>query len=167
MKRVACIGQAPPRTDPERPFGRTKLYEWLERARVADSDISQFFIFGALVNFFPGSAKHGGHMAPTAEEIVAGREQLARLLIDFQPDVVVPIGKLSIQHALCLEDVDLQEVIGKRFVLDPYGILGTSIPVIPLPHPSGASAWYYKAANKPLLIEALRLLNEELYTEIS
>jgi uracil-DNA glycosylase len=160
MHRTLFIGQAPPLRTYERPFGGSKLYVWLESVGLGLDFVDQYASFGALVDFFPGS-KHGSHVAPSPEQILAGREQLQKLLVEFQPGIVVPIGKLSIQEALGRE-VNLEQVIGERFEADPYGLLGKVIPIIPLPHPSGASRWIWQGNHGELVKRALGALEREV-----
>jgi hypothetical protein len=53
--------------------------------------------------------------------------------------------------------MDLTDAIGRRFERD-------GVPVIPLPHPSGASSWPNVPANRKRLELALRLVEEGLTT---
>lgn len=123
--------------------------------------IRENFLYSALVDYFPGSHK-GGHLVPTEEEILKERSRLARTILDFNPEILVTVGKLSVSYALQKDIKLLSEVIGKRFNIDPYGLLGKEIVVIPLPHPSGASTWRHKKENKILLERALKLLKDLL-----
>jgi uracil-DNA glycosylase len=157
MKRVYFIGQAPPRTDPSRPFGRSKLYGWLESIGIGLDLVDSYFSFGALVGHFPGS-KNGSHKLPTPAEIKDYLPEFKEKLLEVNPDIVIPVGKLSICYCLGREQIKLEEEIGKIYQIDPYAMLGRKITVIPFPHPSGASSWYYKEANKPKLAKALQLL---------
>ena len=161
MKTVYFIGQAPPRTDPVRPFGRSKLYVWLESIGIGLDFVDRYFHFGALIGHFPGS-KHGSHKLPTPAEIKKYEPVFKRELERVNPDIVVPVGKLSIGYCLNRDTIRLEEEIGKIYQVDPYQKLGHNISVIPFPHPSGASSWYYKAENKPRLAKALQHLKTEL-----
>jgi uracil-DNA glycosylase len=161
MKKVALIGQAPPKVDPERPFGRTKLYPWLNSVGIDFDIIDKYFIFSAVIDYFPGLNKNKGHAVPTPDQIRESRPRLKKLLLDFNPDIVVPIGKLSISECLG-EEVVLEDVIGKEFLNDPYNVFGIKKIIIPLPHPSGASTWIYQKENSKLLNEALNLLKKQI-----
>lgn len=154
MKRILFVGQAPPRTDPSRPFGRTKLYSWLHSIGITDEFIYANCEFGALIDFFPGISKSGGHLVPTPEQIQESRPRLRDLFNKFKPDLVVPIGKLSIENCLQVPAALLTDVIGQEFKVNPYGLY-REVPVIPLPHPSGASSWVYQPGNSELLTKAL------------
>jgi uracil-DNA glycosylase len=167
MKRIYCVGQAPPRTDPERPFGRSKLYGWFAQAGLTDFTLYTardvwdaiyvakyngeeiLLAFDALYDKFPGGARSGGHLAPSVEQIATYLPTLKKKMAEFKPDLILAIGKLSIQHFTGVEK--LEEAVGKQF--------GN---VIALPHPSGASSWVYMEKNKVLLERAILLLKEHL-----
>jgi uracil-DNA glycosylase len=161
MQRTLFVGQALPRTDPGRPFGRTHLYRWFDSVGISEEVIAQFFYFTALANYFPGSAGRS-HRVPSPEEIVSERPRLIKEINEVQPEIIIPVGKLSIQEFLGIENVKLDQVIGNKFQRDPLNTLGHEIPIIPFPHPSGASSWYYQPENQQLLKNALQLLRLEL-----
>lgn len=75
MKKVYVLGQAMPRSEPSRPFGRTYLYKWLAEAGITETQIEQGFAFGALVGYFPGS-RNGSHLVPTPAQISEERPAL-------------------------------------------------------------------------------------------
>lgn len=162
MKRVLFIGQAPPQNIQDRPFGRTRLYKWFEEAGIPEAN-QKFFYFGALVTIFPGKNTSGsGDRAPNPEEIEAGREQLKALIKKVKPDIIVSVGILSARLALQDLDLKLEKVIGKKFLIDAYGLVGKKMGVIPIPHPSGASRWVWQGNNRTLVAKALRLIAKEL-----
>lgn len=99
---------------------------------------------------------------PTEVEIKKERPRLRKMILDFKPDIIVAVGKLSASYCLGLKIDKLDEIIGKEFVADPYKMLGKEIKIIPLPHPSGASIWRHKKENKLLLQKALDLLKKDL-----
>jgi uracil-DNA glycosylase len=78
------------------------------------------------------------------------REHELRLL---RPDLIVTVGGLALRSLL--GPSDLTACIGRR--LEHAGV-----PVIPLPHPSGASGWLNTAQNRTRLAHALALLHESL-----
>ena len=82
---------------------------------------------------------------------------------DFNPQLVVPVGKLSICYCLDMQFSQLNSVIGNMYKLDPYNLLEKELSIIPLPHPSGASIWKHNEKNRELLVEALNLLKRELF----
>ncbi len=187
MKKILLIGQAPPLKPIDLPFGRSQLYKWFETIGLTYKKEKDFEIqhnqeglfiykgkpmarvkFGALIDYFPGLNKAKGHLAPTPKQILESRPSLERLLKSFDPDIVVPIGKLSMQECLSWirqahhDNFKLEKIIGQKLGVDPYGLLSKKITVIPLPHPSGASTWIYQKENKALLSRALTLLKNEL-----
>jgi len=162
MKGFAFIGQAMPKPPyPDRPFGRTKLYSWFESIGVSEEYIKKYFSFSAVVSYFPGS-KHGSHIVPSDKEIAAERPVLKVFLNKVKPDVIIPVGKLAINECLQQKIISLEEVVGKEYFADPFGLMGIKKIIIPLPHPSGASTWFYQKNNKELLGKALLLLKSEL-----
>ena len=84
-------------------------------------------------------------------------------ITNFSPEIVVPIGKLSLSYCLNREVNLLEDFIGKSYLVNPYQALNKKLIVIPLPHPSGASTWRHKKENKKLLKLALAKLKQELY----
>ncbi len=160
MKKVIFIGQAMPRFKRD-PHDWPTLNAWLTTLGISPAEINQNFLYSALVNYFPG-AKNGSHLVPTAIEIEKERSRLHKTIRNFNPQIVVPIGKLSISYCLNQTFTNLNETVGKIYKVDPYQALGTKINVIPLPHPSGASTWRHKSENKLLLNRALGLLREVL-----
>ena len=65
------------------------------------------------------------------------------------PPLLIPVGGLAI--AAQLGPARLADVVGRRFELDGRVL-------IPLPHPSGASAWTNAAANRALIAQAVGLI---------
>jgi uracil-DNA glycosylase len=161
MKRVTVIGQAPPKTQSEQPFGRTRLYSWLSSVGMEKNEILDHFSFTALVSIFPGSNGRS-HKAPNEKQIAADRPQLLAFLTEAHPEVIVPVGTLAIRECLCKQDLSLVDTVGHVFVQDPFGAFGQALPIIPLPHPSGASPWMHQSQNRQLLDSALRVLAREL-----
>ncbi len=156
------IGQAPPKTEAERPFGRTKLYKWFAEAGFDDVAMAQHFDYGALVDVFPGSGSKG-HLQPTVEDIRAFQPSLITQIRQQKYRVIIPVGKMAIGYVLGRPDhVELRETVGQRFECDLFGQAGLASVVIPLPHPSGASTWAYQSDNAVLLQNALQLIGDEL-----
>jgi len=181
MKKILIVGQAPPKKTVEIPFGRSHLYKWLESRNIKyqktietepehnqegiflidDNPVAEVK-FAALINYFPGTNNAGGHLTPSRAEIETEQYILKQILENFNPNIVIPVGKLSIQECFIKEDIKLEEYIGKTFVIDPYNSFGKKVIVLPLPHPSGASTWYFNETNKKLLNKALVTLSELL-----
>lgn len=160
MKRVLFVGQAMPRVK-WTPYDWPSLNTWLYSLDITKNQIEENFLYSALVDYFPGS-KNGSHMVPTAAEIARERPRLIKTIKTFNPDIVVPIGKLSISQCLNLDFKLLTEILGKVYRVDPYFALGHDLDVIPLPHPSGASTWHHHPTHKKLLLQSLNLLKSHL-----
>ena len=162
MKRCMFIGQAMPRKKSSL-FDWPSLNSWLYSIELTNPQIEKYFFYSALVNYFPGSV-NGLHNIPTKEEIGKEQKRLASMIKIFNPEITVPVGRLSISYCLDQKTQPLKKVVGKIYTKDPYLALGREIPIIPLPHPSGASTWYNKPDNKKLLSRSLELLKNTLVT---
>jgi len=161
MKTAIFVGQAMPRAKSHLHDWPT-LNEWLYSIGFTDDKLRKYFFYSALVDYFPGS-KNGSHITPTKVEIEKERKRLIKTIKEFNPEVVVPIGRLSISYCLNQKVLPLNEVVGKIYYSDPYKSLGVNKTIIPLPHPSGASTWYNKSENKILLQKVLKLLKLHVY----
>ena len=163
MKRVIFIGQAMPRVKRD-PHDWPSLNSWLYSMGISDDQIRKNFLYSALVDYFPGS-NDVSHRIPTREEIEKERGRLSKTIKDFNPEVVVPVGRLSISYCLNSNVQPLSSHIGNTYLARPYLVLGKKLAVIPLPHPSGASTWYHKPRNKKLLLRALDHLKENVLND--
>lgn len=139
------------------PHDWPTLNAWLYSLGISLDQIRQNFLYSALVDYFPG-AKNGSHRVPTEAEIKREQIRLVKTIRNFSPQIVVPIGKLSISYCLNQTLLPLNKNIGKIFEVDPYQALGYKVKVLPLPHPSGASTWRHNPQNQKLLSKALTLL---------
>lgn len=165
MKKVLFVGQAMPAIK-RHPHHWPSLNVWLYSIGLTDIDIQENFKYTALVNYFPGYQEKGGHKVPTKEAISKESERLKNTIMDFDPEVLVTIGKLSLTYCLNQKINKLDNnYIGKSFKVNPYGMLSKEILVIPLPHPSGASTWIYKEGNKILLQKALTTLKNKIWKD--
>ena len=160
MKKAIFIGQAMPRSK-KNPHDWPSLNSWLYSINITDGQIKENFFYSALVDYFPG-AKNGSHRVPSEKEIINEKRRLKKTINNFGPDIVVPIGRLSISYCFQTEKLSLKDYIGKTFVSNPYGLLNRDILIIPFPHPSGASTWHRKPQNKKLVKKALKNLKENL-----
>jgi uracil-DNA glycosylase len=159
-QRALIVGQAPGITEPVRqlPFagaaGR-KLVGWLAPLGIADhEDMLERFAFAAVAKCYPGRVPGGrGDRAPDRGERERCRPWTDALVRLCDPAVVVPVGRLAIDD--WLGRAPLSEVIGERFERD--GRL-----IVPLPHPSGASAWTNDPANRALVTRAVAQLRDTL-----
>ncbi len=110
------------------------------------------FYCASVTRCYPGRNASGrGDRVPTPREqelCAFWRDWELRLI---RPALIVPVGSLAI--AALLGPQPLHACIGARFE-------STTAPLVPLPHPSGASAWPYQ--NRALLDRAVALIRDEL-----
>jgi uracil-DNA glycosylase len=155
-QRAYLYGQAPGIVEGEEGLpwrgraGQT-LRRWLE----FDEDVFyRTFYCASVTRCYPGRAASGrGDRTPTPQEqelCVFWRRWELELL---QPRLLVTVGGLALRSLL--GRVELTECIGERLELD-------GVPLIPLPHPSGASSWPNVPANRVRLDRALALVRSAL-----
>lgn len=162
MKRVVFVGQAMPKVK-ETAHHWPGLNSWLYSIDIKEEEIKNYFLYSALVDYFPGYHEKGGHKVPTKDEVENEKERLRKTITDFNPEILVTIGKLSLSYCLNQKIISLDKnYIGKSFKVNPYNLLNKEVLIIPLPHPSGASTWRYKEGNQTLLKKALTILKKEL-----
>jgi uracil-DNA glycosylase len=129
------------------------LRRWLE---LDEEAFYATFYCASVTRCYPGRAPSGrGDRTPTPRE-----QELCRFWREWElellrPALIVTVGGLALKQLLGRSD--LTDCVGRRFELD-----GT--PVVPLPHPSGASSWPYVPANRVKLDAALALVGDELAT---
>jgi uracil-DNA glycosylase len=155
-QRAYLLGQAPGKLEGEerRPWrgraGRT-LRRWLG---LGEEELYATFYCAAVTRCYPGKAPSGrGDRTPTPAErrlCAFWREWELRLL---GPELIVPVGGLAVRALL--GPLSLLACVGER-----YELAGT--PVVPLPHPSGASGWLNEAVNRSRLEQAVLLVRAEL-----
>jgi uracil-DNA glycosylase len=155
-QRAYLFGQAPGVVEGEErsPWrgraGRT-LRRWLE---LDEDEFYAIFYCASVTRCYPGRAPSGrGDRTPTPveQELCAfWRDWELELL---QPRLIVTVGGLALRRLLGLPS--LTPCVGERFEL-------TGTPVVPLPHPSGASGWLNDPANRIRLEAATALVREEL-----
>ncbi len=152
--RLMVIGQAPGKVEAHathKPFSGSagkRLFRWLRQAGWDEEDFRARFYMTSVTKCFPGPNKSGrGDRAPSRQEQRLCEEWLLAELTLVDPEVVVPVGKLAIERFFG-RGRRLDEIIGGR-----YQIEGRI--VIPLPHPSGASAWIQKREHQALIRRAL------------
>jgi len=130
--------------------GRT-LRRWLE---LEEEQFYATFYCASVTRCYPGRAASGrGDRTPTPRE-----QELCEFWRDselelLRPRLIVTVGGLALRRLLGLPS--LTPCVGERFEL-----AGT--PVIPLPHPSGASGWLNVPANRERLATATALVRLEL-----
>ena len=161
--RAMLVGQAPGKVESEGgvPFsgraGRT-LFGWLSRAGLDESNAREEIYIAAITRCFPGPHPSGrGDRVPSREEQAHCADWLEAELRIIRPKLLIPVGRLAIERFL--PPLPLDQLIGtKRSVVHAGG----QSTVIPLPHPSGASSWFYQNDNKTLLDRAIELIAVEL-----
>ena len=155
-QRAYMYGQAPGIVEgeerlPWRDRAGQTLRRWLQ---MDEGTFYGTFYCASVTRCYPGRAASGrGDRTPTPRE-----QDLCQFWRDWElellrPRLIVPVGALAIKRLLGRGD--MTDCIGCVFVRD-------GVPVIPLPHPSGASSWPNLPANKARLETALALVREEL-----
>jgi uracil-DNA glycosylase len=155
-QRAYMYGQAPGVVEGEQRLpwrgraGQT-LRRWLE---LDEEAFYTTFYCASVTRCYPGRAPSGrGDRTPTPQERELCRFWREWELELLQPDLIVTVGGLALKQLLGRPD--LTDCVGRRLELD-----GT--PVVPLPHPSGASSWPFVPANRVKLDAALALVRDEL-----
>jgi uracil-DNA glycosylase len=154
--RVMLIGQAPGATEAQTrlPFSGDagkRLFAWLAEAGFSEPAFRERHYMTSLTRCYPGKAPSGrGDRRASAQELALCREFLVRELELVDPRLVIPVGRPAIR-VLC----------GSRPLDEQIGSVqqdGAGRWIVPLPHPSGASAWLNSPANRAHLARALRHL---------
>jgi uracil-DNA glycosylase len=155
-QRAYMFGQAPGVIEGEERLpwrgraGQT-LRRWLE---LEEEAFYATFHCASVTRCYPGRAPSGrGDRTPAPRE-----QELCQFWRDWElellrPRLIVTVGGLALRRLLGL--TSLTHCVGARYELD-----GT--PVVPLPHPSGASGWLNDAANRARLDVGIALVHEEL-----
>ncbi len=161
--RAMLVGQAPGKVEADGgvPFagraGKT-LFGWLARAGLNEEDAREQIYISAVTRCFPGPHPSGrGDRVPSKIEQAQCSDWLESELRIIQPRLLIPVGRLAIERFL--PRLPLDQLIGTKHRVVHAG--GRSV-VIPLPHPSGASSWFYQNDNKKLLERAIQLIGTEL-----
>jgi len=150
------FGQAPGIVEGEERLpwrGRAgqKLRRWLELEEAA---FYSTFYCASVSRCYPGRMTSGrGDRAPTPNEQDLCEFWRDRELELLRPRLIVTVGGLALRRMLGL--TELTAAIGERFDRD-------GVPVVPLPHPSGASSWPHAPDNAARLERALALVRTEL-----
>ena len=127
------------------------LRRWLE---LDEDGFYSTFYCASVTRCYPGRAASGrGDRTPTPRE-----QELCEFWRDWElallrPQLIVTVGGLALRRLL--GRVELTPCVGERYELG-----GT--PVVPLPHPSGASGWLNAPANRERLESGLALVRAEL-----
>jgi uracil-DNA glycosylase len=155
-QRAYLFGQAPGVIEGEERLpwrgraGRT-LRRWLE---LEEEEFYATFYCASVTRCYPGRAASGrGDRTPTPREQELCQFWRDRELELLRPRLIVTVGGLALRRLLGLPS--LTPCVGER-----YELRGT--PVVPLPHPSGASGWLNVPANRERLETATALVRREL-----
>jgi uracil-DNA glycosylase len=155
-QRAYMFGQAPGIVEgaerlPWRGRAGQTLRRWLE---MDEETFYATFYCASVTRCYPGRPASGrGDRAPTPreQELCAFWHRWELELL--RPRLVVAVGGLAIR--VLLGPTSMTECIGERHERD-------GLTVIPLPHPSGASAWPNMPGNRARLERALALVRTEL-----
>jgi uracil-DNA glycosylase len=181
------IGQAPGVTEVEagRPFNASsgrRLFQWLGAAGWEEADFRERHYMTAVTKCFPGKSASGrGDRVPDKREQALCRSFLDQEVHYVQPRLIIPVGGLAIR-LLYPASAKLRQIIGTAAYLSPDALAkqeepfdlgpaekyGEFVPgkpsdgrwIVPLPHPSGASAWPNQADNRALIQQATTILAE-------
>lgn len=150
------FGQAPGVVEGvERRPWRGRAGQTLRRWVELDEDgFYATFYCASVTRCYPGRTASGRGdrtPAPREQELCAFWRDWELALL--RPRLIVTVGGLALRSLLGL--ADLTPCVGERFVLG-------GIPLVPLPHPSGASGWLNVPANRDRLGRALALVAGEL-----
>jgi uracil-DNA glycosylase len=184
---VMVIGQAPGVTEVAagRPFNASsgrRLFQWLSDAGWEEADFRGRHYMTAVTKCFPGKSASGrGDRVPSKEEQALCRSFLEQEVRFIAPRVIVPVGGLAIR-LFYAPSARLREIIGTGAYLSPALLAEQSDPfsldraellaefaldkradgrwVVPLPHPSGASAWPNQTENRALIDRATSMLGQ-------
>ncbi len=183
--RVMLIGQAPGATEvtARRPFNASsgrRLFLWLGAAGWDEATFRARHYMTAVTKCFPGKAANGrGDRAPSRQEQALCRPFLEQEATLLQPWLIIPVGSLAMQ--LFFSGARLEDVIGRGLFIPLSGEkhssplevhqgrlidrLQEATPaegryIIPLPHPSGASAWPNHPQNASRIEQAIALLRD-------
>lgn len=159
-QRAYVFGQAPGVVEGEerRPW-RGRAGKTLRRWLAMDEDtFYATFYCASVTRCYPGRPASGrGDRTPTPREqelCSFWREWEFRLL---RPRLVVPVGGLAIKRLLGVSG--LAGCVGRRYEIADAA---PGAVAVPLPHPSGASAWLNSSANRALVEQAVAVIHEEL-----
>jgi uracil-DNA glycosylase len=155
-QRAYMFGQAPGVVEgreglPWRGRAGRTLRRWLE---LDEDAFYRTFYCASVTRCYPGRAPSGrGDRTPTAAEQELCEHWRDRELELLRPALIVPVGGLAIRRMLGRSG--LADCVGRRFERDGAA-------VVPLPHPSGASAWLNDRANRALVARAVEGIRAEL-----
>ena len=154
--RIFIVGQAPGAREAElgKPFcgpSGQRLFAWLGKAGFSENEVRAHAYISALTRCYPGRAASGrGDRVPTREELGWCRVHLDAELARVKPELILPVGRLAVR-VFC-GGAPLDALVG-TLQRDADGRW-----ILPLPHPSGASAWLNRNDHAAHLDRAIRHL---------
>jgi len=160
--RMMIVGQAPGVTEIQvlRPFNASsgrRLFQWLKAAGFDEAEFRAGQYISSVTKCYPGTMPNGrGDRRPSRQEQQLCRPYLDRSLAIIQPEVIILVGGLAIETLL--GKYRLEHIIGHAFERPAPWDAAKTVRYVPLPHPSGASAWTNSAQNQKLIKKAIRQL---------
>ena len=162
--RIMIVGQAPGVTEVValRPFNASagrRLFQWLSQAGFDETEFRATQYITSVTKCYPGKMADGrGDRRPSKDELALCRPYLDQTLALVQPEVIILVGSLAIETLLGKYKLDA--IIGQTFKRPAPWDAGRSVIFLPLPHPSGASAWTNALENQVLIQKAIRALKK-------
>ncbi|MFB5649206.1 uracil-DNA glycosylase family protein [Leptospira wolffii] len=159
--KIMSIGQAPGIHEERygRPFAYTAgktLFKWFSSIGIEEEVYRSIVNMSAVCRCFPGKAKSGDRKPDPSE--VENCSRYLRFEVEFnRPELVIPIGKLAIDQLVEDKKYKLDDVIGRKFKKNYYGV---ELDWIPLPHPSGLNVWNHSPQAKVLIAKSLDLIRK-------
>ena len=159
VSKVLLVGQAPGSREGElkKPFAWTAgqmLFKWFGLLNVAEETFRGRAYMAAVCRCFPGKKPGAsGDRVPDPDEVRNCSSWLDAEFAINRPQLVLPVGKLAIAEFMPVQKLDA--VVGRVHRGSRNGV---DFDFIPLPHPSGASAWQHVEPGKTLLRKALQLI---------
>lgn len=160
VSAIYAIGQAPGPHEARkgRPFAHTagkRMFDWFATIGVDEASYRERVYMAAVARCFPGPGRGKGDRLPSREEIERCRPFVVREIELLRPELVIAIGRLAIAEVLGAPFAKLEDVVGGVHRASFHGL---EVGVVPLPHPSGLSAWPKIEPGKTLLTRALSQL---------
>lgn len=160
--RNMVIGQAPAHAAhlAERPWqgpsGRL-MRQWFARAGFEPERFYDDWYFTSITKCFPGKAASGnGDRAPSGAERALCRSHLDAELALVRPPLIVTMGRLAAEAVVPgARALSLKDLVG---TVRPVDLAHGTVPVVPLPHPSGVGRWLNDPANRALVDRAMDAL---------
>ena len=162
--RIMIVGQAPGVTEVValRPFNASagkRLFQWLGQAGFDETEFRATQYITSVTKCYPGKMADGrGDRRPSKDELALCRPYLDRTLALVRPEVIILVGSLAIETLL--GKYKLGDIIGQTFKRPAPWDAGQTAIFLPLPHPSGASAWTNAPENQALIQKAIRALKK-------